>query len=263
MTVAGKTLNEHLEAVGHAQSFDYIWDLAKKTGQRDIDLETILTIHRLIVNKVDQVNAGRLRRIPVRVVGSRGVFPNYASVPVLLDKLIGSIQADKTNICLKAAQAHLDFVSIHPFVDGNGRTARLLMNLILLQSGYPPAIIGKKDRLKYLDLLERAQTEGQKEPFYLFIFKAIGRSLDICLKPSLPTSTDSKLFKIGELSRLTKVPVSSLRYWSSLGLIKLDNRLPSNYRLFSNSAVGRVEQIKKLQAKRLTLREIKQELDDE
>ena len=259
MSVAGKTINETLEALNHAQALDYIWQLAQEKA--DLDLKTILEVQRLVLNKIDDDNAGRLRRIPVRVVGSKTIFPNYVKIPTMMKDFVKNINASKSHVCLKAAEAHLQLVSIHPFVDGNGRTARLLMNLVLLQAGWPLTIIHKEDRLQYLNLLEGAQTEDQKEPFYIFIFKAIERSFDIYLRPNKKMPAEEKLIKIGDLARLAKESVSTLRYWSDQGLLPISDISASGYRWYKTSSLKRVQQIRKLQSKRLTIKEIKAKLD--
>ena len=258
--VAGKSLTEHLEALGHAKAVDYIWGLANQLKTGDVSVDTILYIHRLVLGQADPDNAACLRRTAVRVAGSRAGFPNHLRVSDLLDDLVDTIRNDDSPPCLKAAQAHLELVSIHPFVDGNGRTARLLMNLILMQSGYPPAIIRKRDRFKYLQLLEDAQTGGSPEPFYVFVFGAIDRSLDIYLKPEAIEPPDPKLIKIGDLARLTQETVSTLRYWTNQGLLPPVDIAPSKYRLYDHSAVDRAKLIRQLQYKRFSLEEIKQKL---
>ena len=258
-TIAGKSLTEHLEAVGHARAVDHIWDLASQSKTDSVSVDTIFDIHRLVLGQVDPDNAARLRRTAVRVAGSQTVFPNHLRVSALLDDLVNDIR-NGSQPCLKAAQAHLQLVSIHPFADGNGRTARLLMNLILMQSGYPPAIIRKRDRLKYLQLLEDAQTGGDFEPFCAFIFGAIDRSLDICLKPEKADLPQAKLIKIGDLARLSQETVSTLRYWTDQGLLPPADISASKYRWYNQSAVVRVKLIRQLQAQRFNLGEIKQKM---
>lgn len=261
-TIAGKSLTEHLEAVGHAKAVDHIWGLSTRSKAADISVDTIFDIHRLVLGQVDPDNAARLRRTAVRVVGSRSAFPNHLQVSALVDDLVRQIGDSGGSPCLNAAQAHLGLVSIHPFVDGNGRTARLLMNLILMQSGYPPAIIRKRDRLKYLQLVEDVHMGGSPEPFYAFIFQAIDRSLDIYLKPEKVVSAEPELIKIGDLARLTQETVSTLRYWTNQGLLPPVDISSSKYRWYDHSAVDRVRLIRKLQSERFNLGEIKQKLTE-
>ena len=135
LTVAGKSLTEHIEAVNHARAVDYIWHLSQE--RLEITIDTILEIHRLVLSSIDDVNAGRFRTVSVRAVGSKTVFPNSAKVRDKVKLLVNYINTSQDQACLLAAKAHLDLVSIHPFVDGNGRSGRLLMNLLLLRAGYP------------------------------------------------------------------------------------------------------------------------------
>lgn len=263
LTIQGKSLVEHLEAVNHAEAVDFIRELATKTKPKDITKNTILDIHRLILKRIDDNNAGVLRSVPVRVSGSRTVFPNYLRVPEMVDEFIPELHktASKQHPLYTAAFAHYQLVSIHPFVDGNGRTARLLMNLILQQSGYPPAIIRKEDRLKYIEALEQAQTGGSTDAFYALVYEAVDRSLDIYLgedkKHAVP---EPKLLKIGDLARLTNEGVVTIRHWTDEGLLTLADRSTGGYRLYDNSMVKRVEQIRDLQKQRYSLAEIKNKL---
>ena len=260
MSFSGKTLVEHLEAVNHAQAVEHIWQLAAKTTPKQITAQTILTIHSQILAKIDDTNADQLRRGSVRLAGSSTVFPNQIKLSELLDELVVYIQTARVHPCLKAAQAHLQLVSIHPFVDGNGRTARLLMNLMLLQAGFPPAIIRKQDWLNYLESLELAQTKDNQDPYCRFILKAIGRSLDIYLKPEVPTQPETELIKIGRLAQLAQAPVSTIRYWTDQGLLKPAELAASGYRWYDDSALKQIKKIRQLQAKRLSIKEIGQKL---
>ncbi len=181
LTVGGKSINEHLEAVNHAQAIDFISGLALTKTREQLDLDDILAIHKIILQKINDDQAGYLRRVAVRVVGSPAPCPNYLKVPMLMDELITSITTSHDHIATLAAQAHLQLVLIHPFVDGNGRTARLLMNLFLLQQNYPPAIIHVKDRSAYINAIQRA-VQGDTNDYYDFIYVAIEHSLDEYLK---------------------------------------------------------------------------------
>ena len=143
LTISGKTLTEHQEAINHASAWELVKQLAGET--RKISETDILAIHRLILNNIDNQNAGRYRSVPVRISGSTVILPNPLKVPELMEKLVNWLKSAKGHSVKLAAEAHYQLVSIHPFTDGNGRTARLLMNLILLKAGYPAAIIKKKN----------------------------------------------------------------------------------------------------------------------
>ena len=134
LTVGGKTLVEHLEAANHAKAVDWITQKVELSDE-PISEQDLLKIHELILAGIDSQNAGFYRNIPVRISGSTVVLPNPRKVPDLMNEFCAWLCDDKDegHPVKKAAEAHYRLVSIHPFVDGNGRTARLLMNLILLK----------------------------------------------------------------------------------------------------------------------------------
>ena len=193
MTVGGKTLVEHLEAANHAKALDWITQKVKISDE-PISEQDLLKIHELILTGIDSQNAGFYRNIPVRISGSTVVLPNPRKIPDLMNEFFAWLGDDKDedHPVKKAAEAHYRLVSIHPFVDGNGRTARLLMNLMLLKAGNPTAIVRKTDRLTYLASLEKAQTGGSKEDSLKLIYKAVSRSLDIYLKAVIGESSDTE-----------------------------------------------------------------------
>jgi len=261
LTVGGKSLREHLEASNHAAAIDWVRERIRQRpetlGEREV-----LEIHTIILKGNDDTNAGRYRNIAVRISGSTVVLPNPAKVPDLMAAfatwLAGS--GDLHPVAL-AAEAHYRLVTIHPFIDGNGRTARLLMNLLLMMAGYPPAIIQKRERLAYLAALEKAQTGGSKSDYESLIYRAADRSLDMYLKAvegeTLMPSDDSALLKIGELARRAAVANSTIRHWTKAGLLEVAEVTPSGYQLYGQDMVERVERIRALQKKRYTLEEIK------
>lgn len=185
ITVGGKTLNEHLEAVNHAEAIEFVQALVGKT-HAELTLGNVLEIHRIVLQRIDDVNAAKLRNIPGRIAGAATVLPNPRKVPQLMDEFLAWLHQNDDHPGQRAADAHLRLVTIHPFVDGNGRTARLLMNLLLMQAGYPPAVIRKEDRLAYINAIEQANTEGQREAYDDLIFDAVDRSLDVYLQALTP-----------------------------------------------------------------------------
>jgi len=182
LTVGGKSLKDHLEATNHAKALDWVQEhIYLKSDQ--IQQQDILHIHKIILKGIDDDNAGHYRSVPVRISGSTVILPNFRKVPDLMEELIYWLhEPGNLHPIELASEAHYKLVTIHPFVDGNGRTARLLMNMILLMFGYPPAIIRNTERLAYIDSLEQAQLGGSKMPFFTIIKKAVDRSLDIYLK---------------------------------------------------------------------------------
>lgn len=210
LTVAGKSLSEHLEVTNHVEALDYIKSLVGKKRQ-GITEQDILEIHRIILNKIEEATAGRYRTQHARLTGSDVVLPNPVKVPELIEEFIKWLVSEIEDHIVKiAADAHYKLVSIHPFSDGNGRTSRLLMNLLLMQEGYPPAIIHKEDRLAYINSLEKAQKGGSLDDFYSLIYEAVDRSLDIYLEAIEP-SPEQLFYTTEEVAKLLKVDPETVR----------------------------------------------------
>lgn len=265
LTVEGKTLTEHLEAINHAQALAFAATL-RTIKRADLTQQHLLELHRLILHKIDDTNAGRYRAVAVRIAGSRAVMPNPVKVPRLMDEFMTWLTKTQDNELMTAADSHFRFVSIHPFVDGNGRTARLLMNLLLMQAGYPPAIIRKEDRKRYIDSIEKAQLGKSLNDYYELIFASVDRSLDSYLdaveqKEITEKISNKERIKIGELATLAGETVPTIRYWTKEGLLTVAERSSGGYQLYDQNQVGVINTIKKLQEKRLTLAEIKKKLN--
>lgn len=265
LTVGGKSLKEHLEATNHAHALDFVHSLIKKKPSQ-LTAKDVLAIHDIILAGIDADNAGHYRNVPVRISGSTVVMPNPRKVPDLMDGFQTWLTSKhKIHPVAFAGEAHYRLVTIHPFVDGNGRTARLLMNLLLMMMGYPPAIIRKRDRLAYIGALEKAQLGGSKEAYEKIIAKAAERSLDIYLKAAKGESAigdvdTDELLKIGELAKAVGETVPTIRYWTKEGLLEVAEVTKSGYQMYATEMVQRCEQIKRLKAERLTLEEIKQKI---
>lgn len=264
LTVGGRSLVEHLEATNHAKALEWVMEQIERSRVA-IEEADVLRIHELILKSIDDNNAGRYRNLPVRIAGSNVVLPNHRKVPDLMEQFANWIhESSDLHPVEAAAEAHYRLVTIHPFTDGNGRTARLLMNLILLMSGYPPAIIRKRDRLAYLASLETAQLGGSKDAYNRLIANAVNRSLDIYLKAATgeqqETPESDRLLKIGELAKRAEATTSTIRHWTKEGLLQIADTTPSGYQLYSEDMLERVKLIRKLQAERLTLREIAERL---
>jgi Fic family protein len=264
LTIGGKSITEHLEATNHAAAVDFVKDQIKRKPS-DLRERDILKIHEIILDRIDKESAGIYRCIPVRIPGSAVVLPNPRKVQTLMDNFFSWIKKeDKMHAVELAAKAHYRLATIHPFIDGNGRTARLLMNMILMMKGYPPAIIRKNDRLAYIKALEKAQLvngEGDSKNDYLkLIISAVNRSLNIYLKAiegkeSEPES--EKLLKIGELAKATNQTVPTIRHWTKEGLLQVAEVTESGYQMFSEEMAERVKKIQEMKEERMTLEEIK------
>jgi Fic family protein len=162
ITVGGKSLRDHLEAVDHYQALLWMREFAAAATR--IGEGTICELHRRIVARSQPDIAGLYSPFPRRVAGSPVIFPNPAKIPELMETF-GAWLASAPPTPTAAFEAHFRLTAIHPFGDGNGRTARLLMNLILIRGGYPPVAVRPEDRKRYLDALERGSLAEDFEPF--------------------------------------------------------------------------------------------------
>lgn len=165
LTITGKPLKDQAEAKNLSEATDYLEALVNNADQSISEID-IRQIHSLVLRGIDDENEGRYRNVPVEISGSKFKPPAPESVPAQMGEFSGWLKsvscADQgfgaIDGLLNAAVAHTWFVFIHPFIDGNGRVARLLMNLLLMRHGYPIAIITREDRLRYYDALEAAQS---------------------------------------------------------------------------------------------------------
>lgn len=185
LTSEGKPLEDYLEAKNHAEAIDYLLDVIK--GDREITESFIKELHALLLKDIHfthakggngqfikkPLNAGKYKILPNHVLTISGKIHKYADpihVKDDMEELIKWFNKEKViNIIEKACIFHYRFVAIHPFDDGNGRMARLLMNLILMKSGYPPCVIKNINRRKYLESLELIDIEKNYQPFTAFI----------------------------------------------------------------------------------------------
>ena len=170
ITVGGKSIKEHLEAINHEKAILFLDDLVK--DNEPISEWNIKNIHQLILKDIDNENAGRYRKENVTIKGATHIPPDYLKIPELMEKLILTYNTwSEYHPIIQAALLHGELVKIHPFVDGNGRTSRLLMNLDLMNSGYNPVIIKKESRLKYYEALDKAHTTGNYTDFVKLVTK--------------------------------------------------------------------------------------------
>jgi len=195
ITIKGKPLKDHLEAKDHQAALEYLYDLIDKNKRHTISEILIRNLHQIIIQEIDKEWAGRYRNANVIIGGAKHTPPDALQVPQKMRDLITwlNAQKNKINIVELAALLHHKLVYIHPFFDGNGRTSRLAMNLLLMQAGYPLVIILKNDRKKYYDVLSKAD-DGKYESLVKFIAQSVERSLDIYLKTLTPANTKQEKF---------------------------------------------------------------------
>jgi len=174
ITIGGKPLKDHYEAIGHAEAFDY---LHKLVNRAEITERDILKLHKLFYYRIDQANAGHYRKQNVVVTGTDFVFPPPSELKQKMAAFADEIVSLRATLhpIEYAAQLHNRLVTIHPFVDGNGRTARLLMNLALLQHGYPVTIIPPVLRSDYLAAV-RHGNDGNHTPFVTLLSNMVWES---------------------------------------------------------------------------------------
>lgn len=193
LTVGGKPLRYTYEAVGHGMAYDYMFTLIKSGG---ITAENILTIHKLFYQNIDSDNAGRWRRQPIFVSGSDYVFPLPEEIPEKISELESWMQHERNKYHPVdfASLIHLKFVTIHPFIDGNGRTARLLTNLALIQKGYLPVIVPPIYKLEYNEYIRLYQSKRNEVRFLSFIAEQeIEAQKEMMRLLHIKTDTDSNI----------------------------------------------------------------------
>jgi len=180
ITISGKPLREHFEAINHQKAFDFIEDFVK--ARTAVTEQSIKNIHKIIMTGIDDEYAGRYRDVNVRILGAIKSPPRFEKVPEKMKEFVEYVvrNPDNLNVIELSAAIHYRLVEIHPFTDGNGRCARLLMNMFLMRHGYPVTMILKVDRKKYYDCLKEADKENLK-PFTNFIGRNVERSLDLYL----------------------------------------------------------------------------------
>jgi len=270
LTIGGKSITEHLEATNHASALDFIKEQINRKPA-DLREKDILKIHEIILDRIDKENAGIYRRVPVRISGSGVVLPNPRKVQTLMDEFFSWIKNEtKMHAVELAAEAHYRFVTIHPFIDGNGRSARLLMNMILMMRGFPPAIIRKNDRLAYIKSLEKPQLVGgegdSKNDYFKLIAAAVDRSLNIYLKAlegEVEEVKSEKLLKIGELAKATNQTVPTIRHWTKEGLLQVAQVTEAGYQMYSKEMIERVARIEEMKGERMRLGEIKEGIEND
>jgi len=215
ITIKGKPLKDHIEAKSHKEALDYLYELAA-TRKKILPSEMLIgTFHQIVTEDIDKEWAGKYRNSLAMVGGTNYKPPEAVDVPEMMRDLIDWARSNKNKLhpIELAAIFHYKLVAIHPFFDGNGRIARLIMNVILIQAGYPLAIILKNDRKRYYNALSKADG-GDLIPFIRFIAQAVERSLDIYLK--ILTPKEKKKERFMALSQLSKGTKFSPKYLNLL-----------------------------------------------
>ena len=182
ITVGGKTLREHLEVINHQEAIFFVEDIVK--SEEPLSEWQIKNIHRLVLKGIDDTNAGEYREEQVFISGAKHVPPAALLIQEKMEDMMNWYwnEGNHLNTIERGAMLHAIFVGIHPFIDGNGRTARLLLNLELMKDGYPPVIIKAESRLAYYEALDKAHTTNDYCDFISLVEAEVEASLDLYLK---------------------------------------------------------------------------------
>jgi Fic family protein len=197
ITIGGHSLKEHLEATNHAAAYALMAALAE--AATPLTIATILELHRLVTDRILD-EPGQFRRGAVSIRGSELVPPTAREVPTLVEAWLAWLDGEGRQYepVTRAAIAHHGFLAVHPFLDGNGRTARLLLNLLLLRDGFPPALLLQEWRLGYLEALAQAD-RGRYNPLLNLLGRAVESGLDLYLDACAATP-DEEWLPLAELA---------------------------------------------------------------
>lgn len=179
ITVGGKTMREHVEVINHQDAIFYVEDSIR--NEEPFSERQIKNLHHLVLKRIDDRYAGVYRDQQVFISGATHIPPSPLKIQEQMDKLMHwyNGEAQEIHPIVRGAMLHTIFVGIHPFIDGNGRTATLLLNSELMKAGYPPIIIRVENRLAYYNALEKAHTKGDYENFKELVAKEVEASLDL------------------------------------------------------------------------------------
>ena len=175
ITIEQKPLKDHMEAVGHKDAFYYVVDLVKSKSQ--LTESIIKQIHSIVLAD-KPMDKGTYRRVPVRILGAYTVPVQPYAIEPKMNELLYDYSQSNANIVEKLALFHIRFEGIHPFIDGNGRTGRLVVNLELMKAGYPPIDIKFTDRKRYYDAFDAYHTKGDLSPMTKLFAEYLNARLD-------------------------------------------------------------------------------------
>jgi len=246
LTIGKKSLKEHFEAINHKDGIQYLYDFVKK--KKELDEDIILALHKIILKNIDDTEGGHYRTSNVMITGAIHIPPSAIKIQRLMNEFFDWYYENKRKLSVAelAAWVHYKIVYIHPFIDGNGRTARLIMNLILIQNGYPPAVILNVDRQKYYRVLKDADRE-KYNGFINFIGRSIERSLLIYLN-ALKSKCDKKdkygYISLQEASKLCDYGIEYLSFLARTGKLKAV-KIRRNWMTTREAILEYVEKIKK------------------
>ncbi len=219
VTIGGKSLKDHIEAKNDAEAFDLMMELAN--SKKKISQEIIQKIHDFVMKGILQ-NLGQYRTENVTITGAKIRPPSYLKIVKLMDEYIQNIEKLKLQTIKKASFIHHEFVRIHPFIDGNGRVARLLTNFYLIKNGYPPIVIQKEDRKKYYRLLNKAD-QGNLSDFATFLARSVNESIQYYLSSFIDEERLVSLSDLSKKSDYSQEYLSLRARQGKLDAVKIEN----------------------------------------
>ncbi len=205
ITIKGKPLKDHLEAKNHQEALEYIYDLVERGKKNTFSENLIRSLNQIVQQNIDKEWAGRYRNSGVIIGGASHRPPEAIEVPKLMKNMIKWYSLNqKLHPIELASIIHHKLVNVHPFFDGNGRSSRLAMNIILMQAGFPLAVVLKNDRKRYYSTLSLAD-KGDYLPFVNFIARTVERTLNIYLSVLTPKNKQKEKYtSLSELAKSTK-----------------------------------------------------------
>jgi len=182
ITIGGKSIKEHLEVIHHKKAIDYLESIISK--KVELSEPEIKKIHSLILKNINPEHAGVYRTERVFITGARHIPPAPKKLEVKMKQLMKFYQEDWMNLhpVERSALLHIEFVKIHPFIDGNGRTSRLLQNFELMKYGFPPIIIKKEQKLEYYEALDKAHMTDNTKDFFKMCKESLNQSFNLYLE---------------------------------------------------------------------------------
>ena len=267
-TVAKHSLTEHIRVLNSAKAFETIAELAEKVNHQIDDMD-VKNIHRIVVRNLDDNNGGMYRGFVINFQTGTHEMPDSVRVQRMMNDFgMWLFSARTLHPAAIAAEAHLKLMSIQPFGQGNACVARFLMNLLLMRHGYPPAVFSRREKAEYWDVLEKAIFKNDREGYDKLICRAVNRAMEMYLKASRTSvvediEQDPYFLRIGQLAKECGERVSTLRYWTNMGLLETAGKTSADYTLYSSDILPRIKQLKELKEQRYTLEEIRRKLQED
>jgi Fic family protein len=221
ITIKGRNLKEHLEAKNHEEALHFLFEIVDEKAKLTLSHLLIRQLHQLVVKDTEGESAGHYRKTDVRILGAKHQPPPGYEVQSQMTAFLNEIAKPRKGMSSieAAAWIHHRFVAIHPFEDGNGRTGRLLMNLLLMRQGYPMAIILKNDRSKYYRALDQAD-RGNQKPIVQMIAQSVERSLNTYVKAISRSTPETELILLSKLASKEKISPKYLNLLVRKGLLQ-------------------------------------------